>query len=82
MTASAARGRVEADRFYFYRDLAQLWRVKEQTVRLWFMQLRRDGRGPTAGQCSIVQRNAALRLLRIRGDYALFVQAVKVERVK
>jgi hypothetical protein len=71
-----------ASRFYTYRDLAELWRVKEQTIRVWFMQLRRAGMGPKQGQCFIVQRNAALRVLLIRADYVVFVQQLKVERMK
>lgn len=71
-----------AQQFYTYKDLAQLWRVRPQTVRVWFMQLRRAGRGPAEGQAQIVQRHAALRVLLIRSDYALFVQRVKVEGMK
>lgn len=69
-------------RFYTYRDLADLWRVREQTVRVWLMQLRRDGRGPKPEQARLVQRHAALRILLIREDYARLVQRLKVERVK
>lgn len=71
-----------ASQFYTYKDLAQLWRVKPQTVRLWFMQLRRAGQGPAEGQANIVQRHAAMRVVLVRSDYALFVQRVKVERMK
>lgn len=71
-----------ATKFYSYKELAFLWGYKEQTLRLWFMQLRRAGRGPAEGQASVVQVNAATRILKIRGDYALFVQQVKIERVK
>jgi transposase-like protein len=75
-------GSPKADRFYTYRVLADLWGVKEQTIRLWIMQLRRDGQGPEQGQSCVVQVNAATRILKIRGDYAVFVQRVKIERMK
>lgn len=71
-----------ATKFYTYKELAHLWGYKEQTVRLWFMQLRRVGRGPAEGQVSIVQVNATTRFLKIRGDYAVFVQQVKIEHIK
>jgi hypothetical protein len=72
----------KADRFYTYRVLAELWGVKEQTIRLWIMQLRRDGKGPTSGQSIVTQVNAAIRVLKIRGDYAVFLQKLKIERMK
>lgn len=68
--------------FYTYKDLADMWRVKPQTVRLWFMQLRRAGKGPSLGQVKVVQTNAARRIIRIRSDYALFIQQIKLEGMK
>jgi hypothetical protein len=79
-----ARGekKPKADRFYTYSNLADLWGFKEQTIRLWLMQLRRLGKGPENGQSCVVQVNAATRILKIRGDYAVFVQREKIERMK
>ena len=76
------RPEYEASRFYTYKDLADLWRVKEQTIRVWFMQLKRAGQGPVEGQTRIVQRNAAMRILLIRGDYAVLVQQIKIMGMK
>lgn len=72
----------EVSRFYTYRDLADLWRVKPQTVRVWVMHLRKDGRGPKPDQVRLVQVNAATRILRIRADYASLIQRIKVEGMK
>ena len=81
MLARAGRTTL-ADQFYTYKDLASLWRVKPQTVRVWFMQLRRQGKGPERGQAFVTQRHAAMRITLVRSDYALFVQRLKVEPMK
>ena len=73
---------LRAHRPYTYKDLAELWQVKEQTVRRWVMQLRRCGQGPTHEQAALVQVHAGLRVLKIRADYAIFVQQQKVYRMK
>ena len=69
-------------RFYTYKDLAEMWRVREQTIRVWVMQLRRGGRGPNPQQMRVVQRHAALRVALIRQDYAELIQRIKVEGLK
>lgn len=67
---------------YSQKELAGMWRVHRVTVRKWLVELRRQGRGPTPAQAKVKLINGKHRDLMIRGDYALLIEAVFLERVK
>ena len=61
-------------RWFSQQELAELWRRHPVTIRKWLMAARRAGRGPQPDQWEKKQLNAALRVVLLRGDYALFLR--------